>query len=141
CRDAGATLVVDNTFATPCLIRPLELGAHVVVHSLTKFIGGHSDVMLGAAAGSEQTIGAARARAMTWGIPANPFGAWLALRGAATLPLRMERACANAARLASFLSQHPRVRNTIYPGLPSHPDHERARRLLAAGGAMLAFEL
>jgi cystathionine beta-lyase/cystathionine gamma-synthase len=141
CREAGAALVVDNTFATPCLIRPLEHGADAVVHSLTKFIGGHSDVMLGAVAGSEKFIAAARARALTWGIPANPFGAWLALRGAATLPLRIERAGANAARLAAFLSAHPRVRKTIYPGLPSHPDHESARRLLVGGGAMLAFEL
>jgi cystathionine beta-lyase/cystathionine gamma-synthase len=141
CRDAGAALVVDNTFATPCLLRPLDHGADVVVHSLTKFIGGHSDLTLGALAGSAGFVAEARARVSAWGLAANPFEAWLALRGAATLPLRMERACRNAAELAAWLEAHGRVRRVHYPGLPSHPQHERCTELLRSGGAMLAFEL
>jgi cystathionine beta-lyase/cystathionine gamma-synthase len=138
---AGSALVVDNTFATPCLTRPLELGADVVVHSLTKFIGGHSDLTLGALAGPEAFIAQARARASTWGLCANPFDAWLALRGAATLPLRVERASASAHRIAAWLDTHPGVRGVNYPGLPSHPQHARCRELLASGGTMLSFEL
>jgi cystathionine beta-lyase/cystathionine gamma-synthase len=140
CRERGAALFIDHTFA-PCLARPLALGADVVMHSLTKFIGGHSDLTLGALAGSEAFITAARARTSVWGLAANPFEAWLALRGAATLPLRMERASQNAARIAAFLAAHRRVRAVHYPGLPSHPQYARCRELLASGGAMLAFEV
>lgn len=141
CRPRGVALVVDNTFPTPCLIRPLEHGADVVLHSVTKLIGGHSDLTLGALVGSRDLINRCRVRASNWGAPANPFEAWLALRGAATLPLRVERACENAARLAAFLAEHPRVRNVYYPGLPTHPQHARCRALLARPGNMLSFEL
>lgn len=140
CRERGARLVVDATF-TPTLSRTLEQGADVVLHSLTKFIGGHSDLTLGAVAGSRELVAGMRVRASNWGLPANPFEAWLALRGAATLPLRIQRSCENAARVAAFLAAHPAVRAVHYPGLPSHPQHARAAELLSGGGAMLSFEL
>ncbi len=140
CRESGAALIVDHTFA-PTLSRPLEQGASVVMHSLTKFIGGHSDLTLGALAGSEEFIASARARASIWGMCANPFECWLALRGAATLPLRMERACANAAEIAGSLARHPKVLAAHYPGLRSHPQHARCREVLASGGPMLSFDV
>jgi cystathionine beta-lyase/cystathionine gamma-synthase len=139
CRGAGARLVVDNTFPTPCGCRPLEHGADLVVHSLTKYIGGHSDLILGAAVGSAEAISAARRFATVWGAAANPFESWLALRGVATLPLRMERSAANAAELARRLAEHPNVRGVHYPGLPAHPQHRLAARLITTGGAMLCF--
>jgi cystathionine beta-lyase/cystathionine gamma-synthase len=140
CRARGVALVVDNTFA-PCLVRPLEHGADVVVHSVTKYLGGHSDVTLGALAGRSDLVGRARTIASRWGAAANPFEAWLALRGIRTLPLRMERACRNAARIAAFLDAHPAVERVLYPALPHHPQAALARDLLPDGaGAMLSFE-
>jgi cystathionine beta-lyase/cystathionine gamma-synthase len=139
CRRAGAKLVADNTFAPLCC-RPLDHGADVVVHSVTKFLGGHSDLTLGAAAAGAELAADLRREARIWGGAANPFESWLALRGIATLPLRMERSCANAAELARRLEGHPAVQRAVYPGLPSHPQHETARRLLSMPGAMLAFE-
>jgi cystathionine beta-lyase/cystathionine gamma-synthase len=141
CRTRGVPLVVDNTFA-PCLVRPLEHGASVVMHSVTKYLGGHSDLTLGALAGSREFVTRARGLASRWGMAANPFEAWLALRGIRTLPLRMERACANAARVAGFLATHPAVERVAYPGLPSHPQAALARTMLASGhGAMVSFSL
>jgi cystathionine beta-lyase/cystathionine gamma-synthase len=140
-RRAGARLVVDNTFATPLCCRPLEQGADVVVHSVTKFLGGHGDLMLGVAAGGADATESLRRQARLWGGTANPFESWLALRGIATLPLRMERSCANAAALAARLEAHPPVRAVHYPGLPSHPQYEKARQVLASPGPMLSFEL
>ncbi len=140
CRGHGTRLVVDNTFASPLGCRPLEHGAHVTLHSVTKFLGGHSDLTLGAAAASRADCEALRRQARLWGSSANPFESWLALRGITTLPLRMERSCANAAELALRLQAHPRVPRVYYPGLPDHPQHAVARRVLRLPGAMLAFE-
>jgi cystathionine beta-lyase/cystathionine gamma-synthase len=141
CRRHGARLVVDNTFASPVCCRPLDHGADLVIHSVTKFLGGHSDLTLGAAAGSVELVEELRRQARLFGGAANPFESWLALRGITTLPLRMERSCSNAAALAARLEAHPRVRRVFYPGLPSHPQHDLAGNLLQAPGAMLAFEL
>lgn len=140
CRKAKARLVVDNTFATPLGCRPLDLGADVVVHSVTKFLAGHSDLTLGAAAGSAELMAEVRRQARLWGGAANPFESWLALRGIATLPLRWERSCANAGALAERLAAHPAVARVYYPGLPSHPQHALAQSVLRSPGAMLAFE-
>ena len=138
----GLIAVVDNTFATPLLCRPLEHGADVVVHSATKFLGGHSDIMGGVA-----VFASAELRRLVWdqaidlGASADPFAAWLALRGMQTLALRVERQCATAQFLAERLAAHPAVARVAYPGLPSHPGHAIARRLLPSGGAVLAFDL
>jgi cystathionine beta-lyase/cystathionine gamma-synthase len=141
CRARGVQLVLDNTF-TPCLVRPLEHGADVVMHSVTKYLGGHSDVTLGALAGTRAFIDRARSVASAWGAAANPFEAWLALRGIRTLPLRMERACENAARIAAFLAEHPAIERVHYPGLPGYVQAQLARELLPRGaGAMVSFSL
>lgn len=135
-------LVVDNTFATPALVRPLTLGADLVVESLTKMIGGHSDVTLGCVCGRGDDATPLSALVSTWGLSANPFDCWLASRGLATLSLRMRTASAQAAELADWLAQQPNVLQVIYPGRADHPDHELARRLLTAGfGNMLCFEV
>jgi cystathionine beta-lyase/cystathionine gamma-synthase len=139
---AGVLVLVDNTFASPYHCRPLEHGVDVVMESLTKFIGGHSDVMLGGLAGRKELIDPIRAVAVRMGFVSNPHECWLGVRGAHTLELRMQRASANALELARFLEAHPKVRRVHYPGLPSHPDHETAKRVLRNGfGAMLSFEL
>ncbi|HEU4741215.1 MAG TPA: PLP-dependent aspartate aminotransferase family protein [Meiothermus sp.] len=139
---AGAMVVVDNTFASPYHCRPLEHGVDLVMESLTKFINGHSDVMLGAVAGKKDLIEKIRAVAVRMGFVSNPQECWLAVRGAETLELRMERASANALELAEFLERHPKVRRVHYPGLPSHADHETAHKVLRNGfAAMLSFEL
>lgn len=135
-------LVVDNTFATPVLARPLELGADVVMESLTKMIGGHSDLTLGMVAGKGNLLPQVSAIAAIWGLCAGPFDCWLAERGLATLPLRMGAATANAAALADWLAVQPRVAGVLYPGRQDHADHEVAARLLPRGfGNMLCFEL
>ncbi|MBO1419986.1 PLP-dependent aspartate aminotransferase family protein [Streptomyces sp. FH025] len=140
---AGVLSVVDNTFATPLLCRPIEHGADVVVHSATKYLGGHSDVLAGLAVFADAEL-----HRKVWhyatelGASANPFAAWLALRGLQTLALRMRRHCDTALDLATRLTAHPAVTAVHYPGLPSHPDHELARRLLPEGhGGVLAFDL
>lgn len=135
--EAGALLVVDHTFA-PLLCRPLELGADLVVHSATKLIGGHSDLTLGLLAGPRDRIERASAIASTFGLTGNPFESWLALRGLATLPIRSARACALALEIARRLADHPDVRAVHYPGLPSHPDHDRAARVLHGGFGTIA---
>jgi cystathionine gamma-synthase len=139
----GATLVVDNTFATPVLCRPLELGADVVVESLTKLIGGHSDVTLGAAFGNSVQLGATLAKtASVWGVPAGPFDCWLLLRSLPTLALRAKAAASNAQQLAQWLGQQSGVSRVIYPGLANHPDHDLAKRVMTGpSGNMVAFEL
>jgi cystathionine beta-lyase/cystathionine gamma-synthase len=135
-------MVVDNTFATPVLCRPLDFGADSVMESLTKMIGGHSDVTLGVVCGRHDLL-AETTRAMSiFGLASNPFDCWLALRGLATLPLRMKAASANAAALADWLASQPGVSRVVYPGRSDHPDHELAGRVLADGyGSMLCFEL
>jgi methionine-gamma-lyase len=141
CRENGTRLVVDNTFASPYLCNPLALGTDVVVHSATKYIGGHSDLTGGLAVASAEIIHGIREWSIDLGGVAGTLDAWLAIRGAQTLALRMERHCANAEVLAEMLERHPKVSRVWYPGLPSHPDHEVARRILRAGGGMLSFDL
>jgi cystathionine gamma-synthase len=140
---AGAKLLVDNTFATPVLCRPLELGADLVMESLTKLIGGHSDVTLGYLGGTDpDLLPTAAAVVSTWGLAASPFDCWLADRGLATLELRARAATANAAQLADWLADQPGVTRVVYPGRTDHPDHDLARRLLPDGcGNVLCFEL
>jgi cystathionine gamma-synthase len=139
-RAAGAVVVVDNTFATPYLQRPLELGAHVVVHSTTKYLGGHSDLVGGFACTSDPTIAERLAFLQnSLGAVPGPLDAWLVLRGLKTLALRMRQHCANARAVAEFLDGHPRVERVLYPGLPGHPGHELASRQMADFGGMVSF--
>ncbi|SDQ48029.1 cystathionine gamma-synthase [Thermostaphylospora chromogena] len=141
-RDAGALLVVDNTFASPYLQQPLALGADVVVHSTTKYIGGHSDVVGGALIVSDPELGERLAyHQNAMGAVAGPFDAWLTLRGAKTLAVRMERHCDNAERVVELLSAHPRVTRVLYPGLPDHPGHETAAKQMRRFGGMVAFQV
>ena len=138
---AGVEVVVDATFASPLLLRPLELGAAVVVHSATKFIGGHSDLLLGvASARTPERAAALRHARATLGATPGALEAFLALRGLRTMGVRLERGQATAAVLAERLAAHPAVSAVHYPGLPSDPGHERAARLMDGFGAMLAFE-
>jgi cystathionine beta-lyase/cystathionine gamma-synthase len=140
--ERGCLLAVDNTFATPVLTRPLELGADLVIESLTKVMGGHSDLMLGAVSGTADCLARLSTVVTTWGLMSNPFDCWLASRGLSTLPLRMRAASANAAGLADWLPEQPSVARVIYPGRPDHPDHELACRQLGGGfGNMVTFEL
>jgi cystathionine beta-lyase/cystathionine gamma-synthase len=140
-RERGIALIVDATFTTPCLSQPLSQGATLVVHSVSKYIGGHGDLIGGAAAGSVAAIGALDPYLRLFGGVMDPFAAWLCLRGVRTLPLRMERHCANAARLAEVLASLPAVRRVHYPGRSDHPDQAVAARTLAAPGAMVSFDL
>ena len=141
-RAHGALLIVDNTFPTPLTLRPLELGADVVVHSVTKMLAGHSDVTLGAVCGSRELLAPIRDAIVTWGLNGSPFDCWLAERGMNTLELRLKRANANAAALADLLAGQPGVQHVFYPGRPDHPDHAVASRLLGGWfGSMVTFEL
>jgi cystathionine gamma-synthase len=137
---AGAILAVDNTFASPYLQNPLELGADVVVHSTTKYLGGHSDVIGGFIATNDPTI-AERLFFLqkSLGAVPGPFDAWLVLRGVKTLAVRMRQHCENARAVAAFLEQHDAVERVYYPGLPSHPGHEIARRQMRDFGGMVSF--
>lgn len=138
----GTTLVVDNTLATPVMLRPLELGADVAIHSATKSLGGHSDVTGGVAAARADIAMQIRQSNRVWGSAPDPFAAWLIARGIRTLPLRVERACRNAMSAAAFLSDHPKVSAVYYPGLPGHPQHELAKATLAEGfGGMVSYDL
>ena len=139
-RDAGAKLVVDNTFASPYLQQPLSLGADAVVYSTTKYMGGHSDVVGGALVTGDTELGdelAYHQNAM--GAVAGPFDAWLVQRGIKTLGVRMDRHCENAARVAEFLVGHPKVSHVLYPGLPSHAGHDIAVKQMKAFGGMVSF--
>ncbi|MFD8910317.1 cystathionine gamma-synthase [Streptomyces sp. NPDC059575] len=139
---AGAKLVVDNTFATPYLQQPLSLGADVVVHSLTKYMGGHSDVVGGALIVADEGLGEEigfHQNAM--GAVAGPFDSWLVLRGTKTLAVRMDRHSENATKIADMLSRHPRVTGVLYPGLPEHPGHEVAAKQMRAFGGMISFRV
>jgi cystathionine gamma-synthase len=138
----GALLVVDNTFASPYLQRPLDLGADFVVHSTTKYIGGHSDVVGGALVikDGEHADSIAFLQNAT-GAVAGPFDAWLTLRGVKTLAARMDRHCANAARVADALAEHPAVSSVLYPGLASHPGHQVAKSQMRDYGGMVSFRL
>jgi cystathionine beta-lyase/cystathionine gamma-synthase len=140
--DAGAILAVDNTFATPYLQRPLELGADIVVHSTTKYLGGHSDVIGGFAATNDPTI-AERLLFLqkSLGAVPSPVDCWLVLRGVKTLAVRMRQHCQNAHAIAGFLERHPRVEQVLYPGLPRHPGHAIAARQMDEFGGMISFTL
>ena len=135
-------LVVDNTFASPCIQRPIEFGADIVTHSTTKYLNGHSDSIGG-------IVIAVRGDDIEWlrfvqnaeGAILSPFDSWLVLRGTKTLPLRMQQHSANGLALAGFLSAHPKVKHVYYPGLPAHPQYELAKRQMHGFGGMLAFEL
>jgi methionine-gamma-lyase len=140
-RAAGLAVVVDNTFATPHLQRPLALGADLAMHSLTKALAGHSDVIGGALAGSAERIAAARATMKVLGGCIDPHAAFLALRGLKTLHLRVDRQSANALALARQLEGHPAVRRVLYPGLPSHPGHAVAARQMSGFGGVVTLEL
>jgi cystathionine gamma-synthase len=145
-RGSGVLTVVDNTFATPLVQRPLQLGADVVVHSVTKYLAGHSDVLLGAAVTRDDESGRAlgarlRAHRHLTGSIAGPTEVWLALRGLRTLALRMERAQASAAELAGRLASHPRVARVRHPSLPDDPGHERASRQMDGYGAIVSVEV
>jgi len=138
----GARVVVDNTFATPVFQRPLELGADVVVHSVTKYLAGHSDLIQGAVlARDEAVFEPVRFLQNACGAVPSPFDCWLTLRGLKTLELRVQRHADNARRLAEVLAAHPLVARVYYPGLPGHPGHEEARRQMSGFGGMVSFEL
>ncbi len=140
--EAGALLVVDNTFASPYLQRPLTLGADVVVHSTTKYLGGHSDVVGGALVTRDATLGEQLAyNHNAMGAVAGPFDAWMVLRSLKTLGVRMDRHCANAARVAEFLAARPEVSAVLYPGLPDHPGHDTAAKQMSGFGGMVSFRL
>jgi len=137
-----ARLIVDNTFASPVLQRPLELGADIVVHSTTKYLNGHSDSVGGAViAKSDEDVEWIQFVQNAAGAILSPFDSWLVLRGTKTLPLRMAAHCANGQALAEFLERHPNVRAVHYPGLPSHPQHALAKKQMSGFGGMLTFDL
>ncbi|OQA23892.1 MAG: Cystathionine gamma-synthase [Verrucomicrobia bacterium ADurb.Bin345] len=141
-RGRGIRLVVDNTFASPALQRPLELGADIVVHSTTKYIGGHSDLIGGAVVTSDdEAFSAIKMYQNAAGAVPGPWDCWLALRGLKTLAIRMERHSRNAEDLALFLQKHPSVERVYYPGLPEHPGHDIARRQMSGFGGMISAEL
>lgn len=144
-RGAGALVAVDNTWATPVLTQPLALGAHLVMHSTTKYLGGHSDLLGGVLVAGADAPADLVARLRTWqnlggAVPA-PFDCWLLLRSLATLPLRVRAQSATAAALAAWLAAHPRVERVYFPGLATHPNHAVAARQMAAFGGMLSFEV
>jgi cystathionine gamma-synthase len=140
--DAGALLVVDNTFASPYLQQPLALGADVVVHSTTKYLGGHSDVIGGAVVVADPALGERLGYLQNaTGAVAGPFDAWLTLRGVKTLAARMDRHDQNAARVADMLAAHPAVTRVYYPGLPGHPGHEVAVKQMSGFGGMVSFQV
>ena len=143
CRASDAALVVDNTFATPLIVRPLELGAHMVVHSLTKYLAGHGDVLGGSVTCDADHLPVVRQLSRTYGPVLGPFEAYMTMRGIKTFPLRMERQCRNACRLASWLAAHPGVERVYYPADPNHPDAAVVSRMFPKDlyGAMVSFEL
>ncbi len=138
---AGALLAVDNTFASPYLQQPLRLGADYVVHSTTKYLGGHSDVVGGAVIGSADLLKPVRFYQNAAGGTPGPFDSWLVLRGIKTLAVRMDRHCADARHLAEWLASHPSVAKVYYPGLPSHPGHELAKRQMSDFGGMISISV
>ncbi|MGW9440366.1 cystathionine gamma-synthase [Streptomyces sp. NPDC055607] len=141
-RQAGVKLVVDNTFASPYLQQPLALGADVVVHSLTKYMGGHSDVVGGALVTADAALGEELAyHQNAMGAVAGPFDSWIVLRGIKTLAVRMDRHSENAEKVAGMLTQHPKVTQVLYPGLPEHPGHEIAAKQMRSFGGMISFRV
>ncbi|MBI1967005.1 MAG: PLP-dependent transferase [Gemmatimonadetes bacterium] len=141
CKAEGLALIVDSTFATPVNFRPLEHGADIVIHSATKYLNGHSDVIAGAVAGSEALMEEVRKLMWVWGQALDPMAAWLIERGMKTLAVRMERHNNTGLAVAEWCSKQPAVAAVHYPGLPTHPDHETAKRVLGGFGGMLGVEL
>ena len=141
--DNGTILMVDNTFMSPYGQRPLDLGADVVVHSATKYINGHGDVIAGVIVGKKDYIQAVRFNGVKdiTGACISPFNAWLIIRGLKTLGVRMDRHCSNAMEVAKYLESHPKIEKVIYPGLESHPQHELAKKQMKLFGAIIAFEV
>jgi len=139
-RDWGLVSLTDNTFATPILQKPLQMGFDMVLHSATKYLAGHSDVVAGVAAGRAELIRRVRQAVIQFGGSMDPEAAFLMIRGMKTLAVRIERQCASAMAVAKFLAKHPKVARVHYPGLPSHPDHALARRQMRGFGGMLAFD-
>ena len=135
-------LVVDNTFATPYLQRPFEMGADIIIHSATKYIGGHGDTIAGIVVGKKELIDNLRAQILRdLGCVISPLNAWLLLRGLKTLPVRMDRHCTNALEVAKYLSMHPKINWVRYPGLSTHPQHELAKKQMKNFGGMITFEV
>ncbi len=137
----GIALVVDSTFASPINFRPIEHGADVVIHSATKFLNGHHDLLAGVVCGNEPLIDEVRRKMMVWGQAPDPFGCWLLERGLKTLEVRVKRQNENAMRIADWCTKRPEFSKVHYPGLPTHPDHEIAKTLLDGFGGMMALEL
>jgi len=139
----GAALVVDNTFASPMLVRPLELGANLVAHSVTKYLAGHGDVLGGVVVSDQAHLDTVRSLSRILGPVLGPFESYLTMRGMKTFPLRMERQCANACRVASWLASHPGVERVFFPADPAHPDAATIRQQFPQGlyGAIVSFEL
>ena len=140
-KEWGLISLIDNTFASPVLQKPIQLGFNIVLHSATKYLSGHSDLIAGAAAGSRAIINEVRHNIINLGGSLDPEAAYLLIRGMKTLGLRMERQCENAMIVAKYLAKHPKVAKVHYPGLASHPDHKLAKRQMKGFGAMLAFDL
>jgi cystathionine beta-lyase/cystathionine gamma-synthase len=141
-RDAGLIFIVDNTFTSPYLFRPLEHGAHLSLHSATKYLAGHGDALAGVVSGSREHIQPAHDRLVVLGSCISPFNSWLLLRGIKTLELRMDRHCRNALELAHFLERQPEVAKVNYAGLDQHPGHALVKRLMDDRyGGMLSFEM
>ncbi|GAB4377554.1 MAG: cystathionine gamma-synthase [Salibacteraceae bacterium] len=141
-REIGALLIVDNTFASPYLQNPIDMGADIVMHSVTKYIGGHSDVVMGFLATNDDTLSEKLAFIQnSVGAVPGPMDSFLVLRGIKTLHLRMQRHCENAEKVANWLTEHPRVDRVFWPGLPSHPNHEVAATQMKGFGGMLSFNL
>jgi methionine-gamma-lyase len=137
----GIPLCVDNTFATPYLQRPIELGADIVVHSATKYFGGHGDIIGGVVVGTQDFVKNMWKRAKDIGASISPFNAWLILRGLKTLAVRMERHCTNTQKIVEFLTKHDKVEHVYYPGLKSHPGYDVACRQMRGFGGMVAFDV
>lgn len=140
-KSRGIITIIDNTFATPFNQRPARMGIDVIIHSATKYLNGHSDLIAGAIIGSKEFIKKARDSRSAYGCILDPFGAWLLIRGLWTLPLRMERHNINALRVAEFLESHPDVVKVNYPGLKSHPQHFLSKKQMRGFGGMLSFEV
>jgi cystathionine beta-lyase/cystathionine gamma-synthase len=140
-KECGIALVVDSTFASPINYRPIEHGADVVIHSATKYLNGHHDVLGGVACGTSPYVEEVRQKMMMWGQAPDPFAGWLLERGLKTLDVRMQRHNENAMRVAEWCEQNDQIRRVHYPGLPSHPDHEIAKSTMDGFGGMMAIEL
>jgi len=137
----GCITVIDNTFATPINQTPSDFGFDVILHSATKYLGGHSDIIAGAVAGPEEIIKTLRKTLRILGPTLDPFAAWLMLRGMKTLDVRVKRQNENTLKLAEYLASHPKVKRVFYPGLPSHPHHELAKKQMSGFGGVLSFEI